>query len=253
MKNKTLILSLFFFIKFLTAQVVIGSDKVSDAALLKLDMENRAFKIPLLPVTSKLDTQNPVQNPARGLLMYNTSHAISDNLDQEVSYWSGAGGYYSMTTAQGIVDVINDSKIPLMIFSTTVGQKNNIACGAGACSGWTWTPFDPTAAEILIDSFSAWNTSNNTFTVPATDTYVIEYSTNISNNTNGDGTSTQVIYRNGNNVNSSSGRYITSTNRAYTTVMVVQELTEGDALDFKYVFTQNNYRLQTGTINIYKY
>lgn len=235
------------------AQMVIGSDQTSEAAVLKLDMGNKALKIPVLTISGKGDVQIPVQDPERGLLMYNAQQNISDNLDDEVSYWGNGNQYYSLTTAQGIEDVINDSHIPLMIFSTTVGQKNNIPCGAGACSGWTWTPFNPTPAEILIDSYTAWNTGNNTYTIPATNTYVIEYNTNISNNSNGDGTSSQNIYRNGSGINNASGRYITSTNRAYTTVMMVQEFTKGDVLDFKYVYTQNNYRLQTGTVNIYKY
>ncbi|WP_129056407.1 MULTISPECIES: hypothetical protein [unclassified Chryseobacterium] len=253
MNTKILNLFAVLFISQSNAQMVIGSDQVSDAAILKLDMANKALKIPLLSIPSKNNTQVPVQNPARGLLLYNTNPIISDNLDDEVSYWGNAGQYYSITTVNGIEDVIHDSNIPLMIFSTTVGQKNNIACGAGACSGWTWTSFNPTSAEILIDSYTAWNTGNNTYTIPATDTYVIEYNTNISNSSNGDGTSSQNIYRNGNSMNNVSGRYVTLTNRAYTTVMLIQEFTKGDVVDFKYVYTQNNYRLETGTVNIYKY
>ncbi|MBV8326519.1 hypothetical protein [Chryseobacterium sp.] len=253
MKKKIINLGFVLFITRIAAQMVIGSDQVSEAAILKLDMENKALKLPVLSISSKGNDQTPVLHPARGLLMYNTNQTISENLDNEVSYWGAAGQYYSLTTAQGIEDVINDSDIPLMIFSTAVGPKNNIACGAGACSGWTWTPFNPTSAEILIDSYTAWNIGNNTYTIPATDTYVIEYNTNISNSSNGDGTSSQAIYRNGGAINNAAGRYITSTSRAYTTVMIVQEFTKGDVLDFKYVYTQNNYQLQTGMVNIYKY
>ncbi|ROI05112.1 hypothetical protein EGI16_07270 [Chryseobacterium sp. G0240] len=253
MKKNAFILFFMVWMSHGSGQVVIGSDQVSEASILKLDMENRALKIPVLSIPSKGDIQNPVLNPARGLLLYNTSYLISENLDEGVAYWGNNNQYYSLTTRQGIEDIINDSHIPLMIFSTTVGQKNNIPCGAGTCSGWTWTPFNPTAAEILIDSYTAWNTGNNTYTIPVTDTYVIEYSTNISNSSNGDGTSSQNIYNNGSNINNAAGRYISTTNRAYTTVMMVRELTKGDVLDFKYVYTQNNYRLQTGTVNIYKY
>jgi len=254
MKKKTCILLLVCFaVGSVFSQMVIGSTDISSAAVLKIDIPDTAMKIPILSVAAKNNGQNPVSNPARGLLIYNTNKLISDNLIDGATYWGDNNQYYSFTTRQGIIDVINDSRIPLMVFSTTVGQKANVGCGAGTCSGWQWSPFDPTSSEILIDSFSAWNTGNNSYTIPLTDTYVIEYSTNISNSSNGDGTSAQNIYKNGISANVASGRFISVTNRAYTTVMMVQGFNAGDVLNFKYIYTQNNYRLQTGTINIYKY
>lgn len=254
MKRSFLVMgSLMIFPSAVFSQIVIGSDAVSPASILKLDMPNRALKLPVLSIPAKENVQSPVANPARGLLFYNSNARISDNLIDGISYWGANAQYYSLTTRQGIEDVIDDSNIPLMILSSAVGQKANVPCGAGTCSGWTWTSFNPVTSEILIDSYSAWNTGNNTFTIPDTDTYVIEYSTNISNSSNGDGTSSQIVYRNGNSVNFTSGRFITTTNRAYTTTMFVQEFNKGDVIEFKYVYTQNNYRLQVGNVNIYRY
>ncbi|MDR6923637.1 hypothetical protein [Chryseobacterium sp. 2987] len=44
-----------------------------------------------------------------------------------------------------------------------------------------------TSSVSVFIAISFWNTGNNTYTIP--DTGVIEYSTNISNSPNGDGTS----------------------------------------------------------------
>ncbi|MDR2275808.1 MAG: hypothetical protein LBF27_33175 [Sphingobacterium sp.] len=254
MKKLMIILPLFMAsITKVYSQFVIGSDKAASASILKLDMPDRALKLPVLSVLSKGNGQDPVLEPANGLMFYNSNPVITENLIDGICYWTEEGQYNSFTTNKGIDEVINDSHIPLMIFSSTTGAKANVPCGAGACSGWTWTSFNPSSAEISIDSYQGWDLSNHTYTIPSTEFYVIEYNTNISNSANQGGTSSQVLYVNGTNLNSTSGRYITSTAIAYTSTMLIHQFNKGDVLDFKYVFTQNNYRLEMGNVNIYKY
>ncbi|MEG1312750.1 MAG: hypothetical protein RSD40_00375, partial [Bacilli bacterium] len=187
------------------SQVVIGSENVSNASILKVDIPNKAIKLPTLSITDKNDNQSPVLNPARGLLFYNVNNMISDNIIDGVSYWGYNNQYQTFTTKKGIEDVIKDSHIPLMIFSSTVGQKSNIACGSGSCSGWTWTSFNPVPSEVFIDSYTAWDINDHMYEIPETETYIIEYSTNISNNANGDGTSNQNLFVNGNSLSFSAG------------------------------------------------
>ncbi|MFC5875218.1 hypothetical protein ACFP3I_21905 [Chryseobacterium arachidis] len=83
--------------------------------------------------------------------------------------------------------------------------------------------------------------------------YMIEFITEMSNTGNNGGTTVHTLLRGASGLATSYGRDNTINNRMYTTTILTTNLTLNDLLTFQYIYTANNYRIQTGTLNIYKY
>lgn len=232
-------------------QSAVGSKAQSTVAELELNSENKGVLLPKMPVPENQDTDSPVKNPALGLWLFNTGPSnIKQNLGWGSTYWGNGPKYQTMSTINGIYDIVEDSNIPLLIFSIQAGQKNNIPCGTGSCGGQR-VKLIPTAQEILIDNFYGWNQTTSSYTVKDDAVFVVEYVSEISNS--GGGTSVEDIFLNGSSSGFAFGRYLSSMSRAYTTLSVVMDVKAGDRLEFYYSYTANNYSLVNATINVYKY
>lgn len=240
-----------FIVSLANAQVVIGSSSVSQSAILKLDSSNKALRIPALSVANKADTSTPITNPATGVILYNTNDNIASDIAKGLTHWGSDNNYYSQATASSSEKIIQSTHIPILIFSAAIGIKPIIAAGSSAGGGFT--DLTLTSSEILFDKYSGWNNSNNQYLTPSSGIYMIEFVTEMSNTGNIGGTTLQMILRGTSGLASSYGRDSTINNRMYTTTMVSTNLALNDLLTFKYIYTANNYRIQTGTLNIYKY
>lgn len=232
-------------------QSVVGSKIQSAAAELELNSDSKGVLLPMMAVPESEDAGSPVQGPAAGLWIFNTGPSnIKQNLGWGSTYWGPGPKYQTMSTLSGIYEIIEDSNIPLLIFSIQAGQKNNVPCGTGSCGGQR-VKLIPTAPEVLIDNFYGWNPGGSYYTVKDDAVYIIEYVSEISNS--GGGTSVEDIFLNGSRSGFAFGRYLNSMSRAYTTLSVVLNMRADDKLEFYYSYTANNYRLENATINVYKY
>ncbi|EJL74036.1 hypothetical protein [Chryseobacterium populi] len=251
MKTKTIILLLGVMMTMFNAQVVIGSTNVSQAAILKLDSNSKALRIPGLSITNRTNTVTPVASPAVGLFFYNTSSDAGNDIAKGIGYWGSDNRYHSQATFTATEEIISTSQIPLLVFSAAIGQKPITSLGSAA--GGAFTKLTLSAAEIIIDKYSGWVTAANQYKIPASGIYMIEFITDMSNTGNNGGTTTQNILKGTANFASSYGRDNVINNRMYTTTISTQNLTVNDLLTFEYTYTANNYRIQSGTLNIYKY
>lgn len=251
MKTRTIILLLGLITAMFNAQVVIGSANISQAAILKLDSNTKALRIPSLSVTNREDAVTPIASPAVGVFFYNTNSDAGNDIAKGIGYWGSDSKYHSQATFTSTEEVISTSQIPLLIFSAAIGQKPITPLGSAA--GGANTKLALTAAEIVIDKYSGWITASNQYKIPASGIYMLEFVTEMSNTGNNGGTTIQNILRGATNVAGSYGRDNTINNRMYTTTIITQSLTVSDLLIFEYGYTANNYRIQSGTLNIYKY
>lgn len=242
------VLILIFSSELYSGQVVIGSANTSAGAILKLDTNSKALRIPLLSVTDRSSTVLPIPSPALGVMLYNTNTDITNDIASSITYWASDNRYHSQITATSTEDIISSSKIPTLVFTAAVGQKPYTASGSTAGGAYTTTKL--TSAEILVDNYFGWNIGTNQYKVPSTGTYIVEFISEMSC-TNGAGTSQHRLLKNGTNINSILGRYVV--NRMYTALIETGNFTANDLLTFQYIFTANNYRMEAGTINIYKY
>ncbi|MBB4805922.1 hypothetical protein HNP38_001194 [Chryseobacterium defluvii] len=251
MKSKLLNFFFGLMIMMSHAQVVIGSGSVSPAAILKLDSNNKALRIPNLSITNRTDAANPIGSPAVGLMLYNTNTSISNDIAKGISYWGSDNRYHSAATPASTDEIISTSQIPLLVFSAAIGQKPVIASGS-AVGGVPATLMLATS-EILFDKFDGWNSTTSKYSIPSAGIYMLEFITEMSNTGNNGGTTLQEIIKGTTSLASAYGRDNIINNRMYTTVITTQGLAMNDLLAFKYSYTANNYRIQSGTLNIYKY
>ncbi|NML72357.1 hypothetical protein HHL23_21590 [Chryseobacterium sp. RP-3-3] len=235
------------------AQVVIGSSNVSLAAILKLDANNKALRIPNLSITSRTSTTIPIVSPVSGLTIYNTNTDIVNNIAKGITYWGSDNQYHSQATPTATEAAISSSQIPLLIFSAAIGQKP--ITPLGSAFGGSRVALTLTTPEIIMDKYSGWNVSTSEYKIPATGIYMIEFVANMSNTGNVGGTTILELYKAGITtlIATSYGGFNPLTNRMYTTLTTTQNLTVNELLNFKYWFTANNYRMESGTLNIYKY
>ncbi|ANF51882.1 hypothetical protein A0O34_15790 [Chryseobacterium glaciei] len=234
-----------------SAQVIIGSANSSPAAILKLDANNKALRIPNLSVTNRTNAVTPILSPANGVMIYNTNTDINNDIAKGITYWGSDSKYHSQASYSATEAVISSSQIPLLIFSAAIGQKPNVPVGFTAGGGYT--VLNLSTPEILFDKYLGWNMTNNQFKIPSTGIYMLEFVTDMSNTGNNGGTPVLRITKGGTTLISISGRFNNVSNRMYTTLITTQNLSVNDLLDFRYVYTDNNYSIQTGTLNIYKY
>lgn len=240
---------LVLFSHFYFGQVVIGSDNVSAGAILKLDANNKALRIPNLSVTNRANTTTPIPSPALGVMLYNTNMDISNDITPSITYWASDNQYHSQATSTATENIISSAQIPLLIFTASVSQKPYTVLGTAG--GGAATPLTLTTQEILVDEYSGWDVGTNQYKIPSTGTYVVEFISVMSNSANSGGTSTNRLSNNGTNISFISGRFVL--NRMYTTLISTQNLTMGNLLALQYSYTAGNYRMESGTVNIYKY
>lgn len=253
MKTKLLSAFLGLMLIMSNAQVVIGSGNVSLPAILKLDANNKALRIPNLSVTSRTNAVTPIVSPVSGLAIYNTNMDIVNNIAKGITYWGSDNQYHSQATSTATEAAISSSQIPLLIFSAAIGQKP--ITPLGSAFGGSNVALTLTAPEIIIDKYFGWNNSTNEYKIPANGIYMIEFVANMSNTGNAGGTTVLLLYKAGTAtlVTQSLGGFNPLTNRMYTTLTTTQNLILNELLNFKYWFTANNYRMESGTLNIYKY
>ncbi|MBV8328704.1 hypothetical protein [Chryseobacterium sp.] len=237
------------FTPFYFGQLVIGSTNVSTGAVLKLDANNKALRIPNLTISNKASTVAPIPSPALGVMLYNTTMDITNDLTPSITYWASDNQYHSEATSTATESIISSTHVPLLIFTAAVTQKPYTVLGTAGGGGAT--PLTLTSQEVLVDKYWGWNFSTNQYTVPSTGIYAIEFVSIMSNAANSGGTSTNRLSRNGSNISFISGRFVL--NRMYTTLISTQNLNVNDILAFQYSFTAGNYRIESGTVNIYKY
>ncbi|MDH6250620.1 hypothetical protein M2347_000347 [Chryseobacterium sp. H1D6B] len=230
-------------------QVVIGSTNISAGAILKLDTNSKALRIPRLSVTNRTSTTTPIPSPALGVMIYNTNMDITNDITPSITYWASDNRYHSQTTPTATENIISSAQIPLLIFTAAIGQKPYTALGSSA--GGSYTTVALTSSEILVDKYFGWNSGTNQYKVPSTGTYVVEFISEMSNSTNTGGTSVNRLLKNGTSIIAIAGRFVI--NRMYTTLISTQNFTANDLITFQYIFTANSYRIESGTINIYKY
>ncbi|WP_123868179.1 hypothetical protein [Chryseobacterium lactis] len=250
MKAKLFYLSILLFMaQFYFGQVVIGSANVSAGAILKLDANNKALRIPSLSVTDKTSITTPIPAPAVGVMLYNTTMDINNDLTPSIAYWGSDNKYHSQATSTATESIISSANIPLLIFTAAITQKPYTVLGTA--SAGAPTPLTLGAQEILVDKYSGWDLATNQYKVPATGIYVVEFISVMSNAANSGGTSTNRLLNNGSYIGFISGRFVL--NRMYTTLISTRSLTVNHLLSFQYSFTAGNYRMESGTVNIYKY
>ncbi|AZB18093.1 hypothetical protein EG352_10055 [Chryseobacterium indologenes] len=250
MKTRLFCLSFLLFVSQLyLGQFVIGSTNVSPGAIVKLDANNKALRIPNLAITARNSTTTPITAPALGVLLYNTSMDINNDLTPSLAYWGSDNQYHSQATSTATESIISSANIPLLIFSANIGQKPYTVLGTA--SGGSATPLTLTSQEILVDKYSGWNLGTSQYTVPSTGIYLVEFVSVMSNTANSGGTSTNRLLDNGSFIGFVSGRFVL--NRMYTTLINTRNLTVNHLLSFQYSYTAGNYRMESGTINIYKY
>ncbi|UOU97081.1 hypothetical protein MUU74_11310 [Chryseobacterium daecheongense] len=251
MKSKLLSIFLGLIMIMNHAQIVIGSSNASPAAALKLDSNDKALRIPNLSITSRTDATNPISSPATGVMLYNINSSITNDITKGIGYWGSDSQYHSQATPASADEIVSTSQIPSLIFSAAIGQKPIIASGSAA--GGSWTRLSLITSEILFDKYAAWNSTTNQYKTPSSGIYMLEFITDMSNTGNNGGTSTHRILKAAALMVSASGRDSVINNRMYTTLITTQNLTLNDLLAFEYIYTANNYRIQSGTLNIYKY
>jgi hypothetical protein len=242
-------LILIFSTELYFGQVVIGSTNISAGAILKLDTNSKALRIPQLAVTNRNSTTTPIPSPALGVMLYNTNMDITNDITPSITYWASDNRYHSQTTSNATENIISSAQIPLLIFTAAIGQKPYTVLGNS--SGGSYTTVTLTSTEILVDKYFGWNSGTSQYKVPSTGTYVVEFISEMSNSTNTGGTSINRLLKNGVNINSIFGRFVV--NRMYTTLINTQNFAINDFLTFQYIYTADNYRIESGTINIYKY
>ncbi|KYH06632.1 hypothetical protein A1704_23410 [Chryseobacterium cucumeris] len=251
MKSKLLILFLGLMAIMNNAQMVIGSSNVSQSAILKLDSNNKALRVPNLSVTDNADAASPIASPATGVMFYNTNSNTANDIIKGITYWGSDSKYHHQANATSTDDIIATENIPLLIFSAAVGQKATIPIGSAG--GGSSTTLTLTPSEIIFDKYVGWNSSTSQYKVPSTGIYMLEFITEMSNIGNNGGTTIQEIFKGSSSLVSAFGRDNVINNRMYTTVISTQNMTLSDLMTFKYLYTANNYRIESGTINIYKY
>lgn len=231
------------------AQFVIGSANVSPGAIVKLDANNKALKIPNLAITNKTSTTTPITAPALGVMLYNTAMNINNDITPSIAYWGSDNQYHSQATSTATENIISSTNIPILIFSATIIQKPYMVLGTA--SGGAPVPLTLSPQEVLVDKYSGWSFANNQYTVPATGIYLVEFVSVMSNSANSGGTSTNRLLDNGSYVGFISGRFVL--NRMYTTLINTRNIIANHLLSFQYSYTAGNYRMESGTVNIYKY
>lgn len=226
------------------AQVVIGSYNITPAAMLKLDSNEKALKVPVLSILNKTDGASPISSPANGIMVYNSNNNIAANIGKSLSWWKSNNEYCFQANNSLIQESISDSHIPVLIFSARSGQKPIIAVGNAG-----FTNVILSDSEIQLDYYSGWN--SNQYKISREGQYIVEFISEIS--APDGGTLSNRLITNGTNMPLIRGRYIPTLSRAFATNISAHNFTANTILNFAYQYTNSNYRLESGTINIYKY
>ncbi|WP_131724396.1 hypothetical protein [Chryseobacterium indologenes] len=231
------------------AQVVIGSSNVTPSAMLKLDSNTKALRIPGFSIINNTDALTPISSPANGLMVYNTSSDISNGIDKALAYW-GSDGQYHFQGSTNIADNITDKdRIPILVFSANVGPKQPDTAGTTI-----FKTIPLAGAEILLDQHFAWNSDRYIF--PKSGVYTVEILIDLSKSSTITNIGELRIINNGTTVATSFVKVIPSFNRGSIPVTLTRNFNANTNLIFNYRFSNlgaGTYRLESGTINIYRH
>lgn len=240
---------LFFTTSFYWAQVVIGSSNVTSAAMLKLDHNTKAMRLPVLSVTNSSNSLTPVPSPTNGLLFYNSTTNIPNNIGRTLTYWSSDNQYHFQGTKNIAWQMINTARIPVLIFSAKIGQKP-VTTTTGA------TDVTLIPSEILEDTFSGWNPTTNRYNISMAGVYSAEFIPEISRSTTGGTLGNALITVTGmpNLILANDlVPFINTILKAFPITGLMFNSTANVNIQFSYAANAANYRLNSGTINIYKH
>lgn len=229
------------------AQVVIGSSNVTPSAMLKLDSNTKALRIPGFSIINSTDALAPISSPANGLMVYNTSSDIFNGIDKALAYW-GSDGQYHFQGSTNIADNITDKdRIPILVFSANIGQKENIS----GASIYRTIPL--TNDEILIDTHFAWD--NDKYIFPKNGVYTIEILVDLNKDSTNNTVGTVNVIYSGTTVATNAQRVVPPLNRGAIPVTLTRNFSANSNVTFNYRFDlgAGNYRIESGTINIYRH
>lgn len=239
-------LFLIFTVCFCKAQVVIGSSNITPAAMLKLDSNIKGLRIPVFSITNNSDAVTPIPAPANGLMIYNTNISLPNGIARSIGYWGGDSKYHFQGTRDIARRTVASGRIPVLIFSAKIGPKPIITTGSAQVS--------LTETEILEDTYFGWSSSSNQYNISMTGVYTIEFIGQISH-ASGASYGFVDILRNGASLNAGcAAPFISSLNKSFPSSHVtVNNITANNNLRFEYKLDVTNFKLESGTINIYQH
>lgn len=241
-------LILLFIICIGRAQVVIGSSNVTPAAMLKLDSNVKALRIPALSITAKTDALTPIPSPANGLMLYNTNSNIPNEIGKSLAYW-GSDNQYHFQGTQNIINSMVD-RSPILVFSAKIGQKPPFSTAVPK------PVVSLTSSEILKDTYGGW--SANKYTISKAGIYTMEFVAELYDNS-GSARWGQTHIELTPNISPNFfeacvASFVPLLGRACPSSILVYNLPANTRIEFKYVTNVlNSSRLNSGTINIYKH
>lgn len=104
------------------AQVGIGTETPHSSTMLDIVASDKAFLGPQIALTSTTDIVT-IENPAEGMLVYNTTIAASENLDTGYYFWDGAT--WQPTGVGNRTNIVSDGVIPSILGYTPTGYNES--------------------------------------------------------------------------------------------------------------------------------
>lgn len=104
------------------AQVGIGTETPHSSTLLDIVASDKAFLGPQIALTSTTDIVT-IENPAEGMLVYNTTIAPSEDLDTGYYFWDGTT--WQPTGVGNRTNIVSDGVIPSILGYTPTGYNES--------------------------------------------------------------------------------------------------------------------------------
>ena len=120
--NHILFLSFLGIFTTVQAQVGIGTETPHSSTMLDIVASDKAFLGPQIALTSTTDIVT-IENPAEGMLVYNTTIAASENLDTGYYFWDGAT--WQPTGVGNRTNIVSDGVIPSILGYTPTGYNES--------------------------------------------------------------------------------------------------------------------------------
>lgn len=116
--NHILFLSFLGIFTTVQAQVGIGTETPHSSTMLDIVASDKAFLGPKIALTSTTDIVT-IENPAEGMLVYNTTIDSSEDLDTGYYFWDGAT--WQPTGVGNRTNIVSDGVIPSILGYTPTG------------------------------------------------------------------------------------------------------------------------------------
>lgn len=120
--NHILFLSFLGIFTTVQAQVGIGTETPHSSTMLDIVASDKAFLGPQIALTSTTDIVT-IENPAEGMLVYNTTIAPSEDLDTSYYFWDGAT--WQPTGVGNRTNIVSDGVIPSILGYTPTGYNES--------------------------------------------------------------------------------------------------------------------------------